>query len=357
MLLCAALPAQDLIHELGALYNQQQYDAVIKYKLGKKDNVPAKAWYYVAMAYYMKEDDKNAMKYMDVALETGPVDYDMFYYKGMILFYQKAYRESLPFFDKAIALLPNEPDFCASKAEAHRYLGDTLLAEEYFQRATRLPDCKPRVWILLAEVYQDLDKKEHAFNAYKTALTQLAVTDENYQTCLFNMGLLAQLSGKPVEAKDAFEKHVATYPKDFHAVSKLIQTYYALGEYDKAEPYKKIMHQAHKEKKLQKELENGFCFDQFKFNDSLVMVYENFDKEGDDFLSRKIDFIITFRGEILYTISLETDALMSEDKKHAKFVLATYRGTMIRTHWQHVFIEPYKYPEVKLAVLELLKEG
>lgn len=52
------------------------------------------------MSHYMKSEDKYAMKYFDLAIEKGSVDYDMFYYKGMLLYYANKFNELLPYFGK-----------------------------------------------------------------------------------------------------------------------------------------------------------------------------------------------------------------------------------------------------------------
>lgn len=41
----------------------------------------------------MKSEDKYAMKYFDLAIKKGSVDYDMFYYKGMLLYYANKFNE------------------------------------------------------------------------------------------------------------------------------------------------------------------------------------------------------------------------------------------------------------------------
>lgn len=214
----------------------------------------AKALYYKAMSYYMKSEDKDAMKYFDLAIEKGPVDYDMFYYKGMLLFYANKFNESLPYFDKAIALLPNEPDFYSGKGEAYYSLDNKDSAIVYFEKASKLPKCKTRTFLLMGEIYQDQNKIDNALLSYQTAIVQLTPNDKSHQICSFNLGLMQQLTGKFTEAKETLEKHISAYPIDFHAMAKLIQVYYSLSEFDKALPYKQTLYAAHKAKQLQEEM-------------------------------------------------------------------------------------------------------
>jgi tetratricopeptide (TPR) repeat protein len=338
------------------LYQQKKYDEIIAYKLKEKETLTAKALYYIGMAYYMKEQDDNALKYLDLAIEKGPADYDMFYFKGMLLYYKNKFTESLPYFDKAIALLPNEPDFYAGKAEAYFSLNNEDSALAYFEKASKLPNCKTRVFILLGEIYQDLKRNEDALIAMKTALGKLSPTDNDYQNCSYNIALVQQLTGKEADAKETLEKHISIYPDDFHAMAKLVQVYYSLAEFDKALPYKEKLYEAHKAKKLQKEMSEMFCFDQFIWNGKRIMVFENFD-ESDEFLTVKHHFyVMDDEGKVAYRIDSESSAAIRMNGPKSKYVLCLVRGQSHFTYWQYIFNDEYKYPDLKAAVLDILNE-
>lgn len=346
----------DLAENFKQLYKEKKFNEIIKYKPKKNEELTAKALYYKGMSHYMKSEDKDAMKYFDLAIDKGPVDYDMFYYKGMILFYANKFTESLPYFDKAIALLPNEPDFYAGKGEAYYALENKDSAIVFFEKAAKLPNCKTRVFLLMGELYQDLKQNESALTVYKTALTQLTPSDDSYQICLFNLGLLQQLTGKLSEAKETFEKHITAYPIDFHTMAKLIQVYYSLSEFDKALMYKEKLYAAHKANKLSEEMKVMFCFDQFIWDGKRVMVFENFD-EPDEFMFVKHHFfIMDDHGEIAYQIDSESSVAIRMNDSKNKYVLCLVKDESHFTFWQYVFNDNYKYPELKAAVLDILND-
>lgn len=344
----------DLANNFKQLYTEKKYDEIIAYKPKKNEDLTAKALYYKAMSHYMKSEDNDAMKYFDLAIEKGPVDHDMFYYKGMLLFYANKFNESLPYFDKAIALLPDEPDFYTGKGEAYYSLDNKDSAIAYFEKASKLPNCKTRVLLLMGEIYQQQNKVENALTMYKTALAQLKPGDDSYQSCSFNVGLSQQLMGALSEAKETLEKHVSVYPADFHAMAKLIQVYYSLNEFDKALPYKQKLYTAHKEKKLQEQMKDMFCFDQFIWNGKRVMAFENFD-EPDGFMFVKHHFyVMDDNGKINCRIDSESSVAIRMNGSKNKYVLCLVKGESHFTYWQYVFNDNYKYPELKTAVLDIL---
>jgi len=72
--------AQDeLLSQLKADIKAKKFDLIIKEHAEKVDTYPAKAIYYVAMAYYMKSDDDNALFLVDKSIEKDDTDADAHY--------------------------------------------------------------------------------------------------------------------------------------------------------------------------------------------------------------------------------------------------------------------------------------
>ena len=346
----------DLSNNFKELYKQKKYDEIIKYKPQKGEELTAKAHYYVAMSYYMKQQDDNALEHFDLAINKGPVDHDMFFYKGMTLYYKGKYLESLPYFDKAIEMLPNEPDFYGGKGEVFYALNQKDSALHYFAKAIQLPKCKTRIYLLAGELYQDKNDIPNAVKTYESALNKLDKTDKDYQTTLFNVGLMNQLSGNIEKAKDIFEQVLSIYPDDFHCMAKLIQTYYSLDQIDKAKPYREKLYEAHKKKKLPDAMKDMFCFDQFIWNGKRVMAFETFD-EPDEFMFTKHHFyIMGDNGEIAYKIDSESSVAIRMNGSKNKYVLCLVKDGSHFTYWQYVFNDDYKYSELKTAVLDILND-
>ena len=330
------------------LFEQEKYDEIINYKPKDNQQLTAYDLFYKGKAFYMMSADEQANEYFDLAIAKGPVFGSIYFHKGMILLYANKFNESLPLFEKAIALSPTESDFYAGKAEAFSALKKTDSAQVYFEKATQHPSCKPRAFVMLAQIYQDQNKNEQASVSYKKALSQLSENDEMHQNTSFNLGLTPQLTGKITDAKNTVEKHITLYPTDYQAVAKMIQIYYALEQFEKAAPLKKILYAAHQNKQLNSDMEKQFCFDQFMWKGRRVMAFEKF-AEPDDFLFAKHHFyVMTDNNEIDYQIDSETNAAIRMSKSKNKYVLCLMKDQAHHTYWQYVFNDDYQYPDLKL---------
>lgn len=345
----------DLTEEFKELYKQKKYDDIIKYKPKKGEELPSKAVYYVAMSYYMKQQDDNALKYFDIAINNGPVDHDMYFYKGRTLYYKGKYQESLPYFDKAIEMLPDEPDFYGGKGEVFYALSQKDSALFYFAKAIKLPKCKNKIFLLAGELFQDNNDVPNALTTYEAALSNMDKSSNDYQSTLFNVGLMNQLTGNLKKAQDIFEQVLSSYPDDFHCMAKLIQTYFSLDQVEKAKPYRLKLYDAHKKKKLPDAMKDMFCFDQFIWKGKRIMVFENFD-EPDKFMFVKHHFyILNDKGDIEYRIDSESSLAIRMATKDAKYVLCLVKNQSHFTYWQYVFNDDYDYKELKKAVIDILE--
>jgi tetratricopeptide (TPR) repeat protein len=337
------------------LYKENKYDEIIKYKTKKGEELSSKTLYRIGKAYYMKSDDNNALKYFDMAIEKGPVDHDMFYYKGMVLYYMDKYNESLPYFDKAIELLPNETDFYAGKGHAYYAMNNYDSAIVYFEKAYKFPKCKSRVFQSMGIIYQQQNRINEALEAFNSAISLLSQNDEDYRICSYNVGLMQQLLGLNVDSKETFEKHLSIFSADYLAMSKLIQAYYALSDYDKVLPLKEKLYQAFRTNKLPKEMKDGFCFDQFTWKDKTVMAFENF-YESTTEMYIKHDFLILNGNNIEYKVCTKSSpSIRSYDSKN-KYLLSLEKDNAHYSFWQFMFDDNYKYPELKSAVIDVLEE-
>ncbi len=339
--------------KLRELYTIKKYDKVIKFKKKKPSLLSSKSLYYQAMAYYMTEDDKNALRYFDLALNKGPVDYDMFYYKAMTLYYSDKYEESLIPFGKAIELLPTEPEFYASKGLSYYQLEQYDSAIVYLKKATVIGDCKPKVFLNLGNVYADNEQYTKATEAYKSVLKYYDPKDKKYKNCNYNIGLTQQLSKKYDEAQSTFKNQLELFPNDYSAVCKVIQTYYALGEIDKANPYKKTLLEAYEKGELPQHINRMFCIDQFTWNNTKVLVFESYEMYDDEVISWKHRFYIQ-EEDNQYKVETELDSMLSK-----KDGTNTYRINLIKndtsTSYSHFYYnDQYDYNKLHQAVITLL---
>lgn len=347
------LSAQDLLPRFRDMYQDGRYQEIISYKPKKKDVLSGKAIYYVAMAHYKLQEDDAALSEMDKAIATGPADWDMFYYKGMILLYQSKPADALPCMERSIQMLPGEPDFVAGKAQAFQALGKNDSAITYYKMASGLQGCRSYVYVQLAELYQEANNPSQSYEAYEQALAHMTPDDPGRQNCAYNIGLMEELTGRFEEARVTFEAFVKQYPDDYRAISKMMQAYYALGQYEKAAPYRQQLYDAKKAHKLPEEMKDMFCYDQFLKDTFRIMAWERFVPRGEMVKVKYIFYVKGAHDSLLYHIDLESDDMLGTTGS-SRYVLCTVRDGSYSTHWKYVFPENFSYPVVKAAVLELV---
>jgi tetratricopeptide (TPR) repeat protein len=355
LLLSLYVQAQvDLAPGFRVLYEQQQYDRIIGYKAGSNELMSAKALYYIAMAHYMKQDDAQALRYFDQALQKGPADGDMYYYKGMTLLYGSKPADAVPLFAQAIALQPLVPDFWAGKGEALIAQGANDSARYYFVQATALPGSSARHFVRLGDLYNGLQDYDKAIEAYKGAVERAAAGTESWQHALYNEALTEYLSGKAAAARGHFETLLASSPNDYKAMTKLLQCCYALGDIEKGKELKAALYNAYKEKKLPADMKDMFCYDQFLWDGRRVLAYEKFDV-GDGFLKVKyLFYILDAEGKTDYRVQAESSPAVEMAGKDAKYVLCLVNKSGYFTYWSFVFNDEVAYPDLKRAVVEIL---
>ena len=352
LLLCQV----DLVDTFRRLYHDEKYDVIINYEKSDYEILSAKAIYYRAMSHYMKSEDALALELFDLAIELGPVDHDMFYYKGMTHYYLDENDPALTFIDKAISLLPDEPAFYASKGDVYYKLEEIDSARVYFEKATVLPSHDTRVLLSLGEIYQYQNQIEKALGAYQAAMDELSIADDLHQNCSYNLSLMQYLVGDFEKAKFGLQQHVKLYADDYHAVAKLIQAHYALAEYDESQQYRDLLYDAYESNVLPDQMKDMFCFDQFMWDDRLIMVFENFDESEESLIEKHQFFILDEDGKTDYKIASESSFATRLDKANKKYVLGLTKDGVHSTFWDYRFNDDLNYPELKEAVLDILNQ-
>ena len=100
-------------------YDKKQYDKVIEQYASKSKDLSAKSLYYVGLAYYMKEDDNNCIKFMDFSISKDSKDPAPFYIKASTLNYMKKYDEAVKGFQSAITLKADDAEFYSGLGDSY----------------------------------------------------------------------------------------------------------------------------------------------------------------------------------------------------------------------------------------------
>ena len=347
--------AQDKItDELKNLSDNKQYDKIIEQHASKSKDYSAKSLYYIGLAYYMKEDDNNCIKFMDLSIDKDAKDPAPHYIKASTLNYMDKYNEAIKCFQTAISLKPDDAEFYSGLGDSYYQLEKNDLALEAYKKATEQKKCPDRPYSMIAQIYSDLKENDKALEAFYTARSRISKESNSYINALFNIGLLESLKGNYDKAEPAFVELLQLDPTDYHSHAKLIQIYYHRKEYDKAKPYKDKLYEAHKKGVLKENLTDMFCFDQFKWKDKLVQAYERFE-EGTkkDIYNKHLFYIVDQDDKIEFRIQTEYSPI-SVEQGGAKYLLCMTKGNEHST-FNIGFNDNFKYDDLKKAVIDILE--
>lgn len=346
--------AQDNITTvLKTLTDNEQYDKIISEYASKCNDCSAKSLYYIGLAYYMKEDDNNCLKLMNLSINKDAKDPAPFYIKASTLNYIKKYEEAIEYFKQAIALEPTTAKNYSGLGDSYYNLEKLDLSLEAYKKATEQKNCEDRPYSYIAQIYSDQKNNIKALEAFYVAKTKISKKSSSYQNALFNIGILESLKGNYDKAEPAFVELLQLDPTDFHTYAKLIQIYYHKKEYEKAKPYKDRLYTAYKKGELKGNMKDMFCFDQFKWNDKLIQAFERYEDGSQDLYAKHIFYVVNQNDNIEYKIQTEYSPI-SVEQDGSKYLLCKATGDSHSTY-NIGFHDNFKYDDLKKSVIEILE--
>jgi len=338
---------------LKALSDEGQYDKVIDGHVSKSKDYSAKSLYYIGLAYYMKQDDANCLKFMNLSIAKDSKDPASFYIKASTLNYMKQYEEAIVNFQSAIQLKSDEPEFYSGLGDSYFSLEKTELALEAYKKATLQQDCPERPYVFLGQIYSGMKENDKALEAFSIAKSKIDHKSDTYINTLFNIGLLETLKGNYDKAETVFTELLELKPTDYHTYARLMQIYYHQKDYEKAKPYREKLYVAQKKGLLEGSLATMFCYDQFKWNDKLIQAYERFEEGSKRIYIKHLFYVINKNDEIDYQIQTEYSPI-SIEQGGPKYLLCEKRGKVHASH-NFGFNDDFKYEDLKKSVIDILE--
>jgi tetratricopeptide (TPR) repeat protein len=347
--------AQDkTTEELKVLFDNKQYDKIIEQHASKSNDYTAKSLYYIGLAYYLKEDDNNCIKFMNLSIDKDSKDPAPFYIKASTLNYMQKFEEAAKSFQLAISLKSDNAEFYSGLGDSYYNLEKLDLSLEAYKKATEQKNCPDRPYSFVAQIYSDQKNNDKALEAFYVAKSKIDKNSNSYINALFNIGLLESLKGKYDKAEPAFVELLQLDPKDYHSYAKLIQIYYSKNEFDKAKPYKDKLYEAHKKGELKDNLKDMFCFDQFKWKAKLIQAYESYEEGSKDIYIKHLFYVVNQDNTIEYRIQTEYSPI-SVEQGGSKYLLCRTMGDTHST-FNIGFNDNFKYEDLKKSVIEILEE-
>jgi tetratricopeptide (TPR) repeat protein len=339
--------------ELKKAYGEKKYDLIISEHSEKVSEYPAKAIYYVGMAYYMKADDNKVLELMNLSIKKDKTDSDVYFIKGMTLNYMEKFNQAIESFNKAIKLDSSNTNYFSG-------LGDSYVSLEKYEKAlaayiTATEKSEPidRPFTMIPQVYVNLNQPKKALKAFYISKQTISKESNSYINALYNIGLYELLNKNYDKSEIAYQELIKISPTDFHSYAKLIQIYYSRKEYDKAKPLREKLYQAYEKGLLKDDLKNMFCFDQFNWNDKLIQVFERFAVEEGELYYKHLFYVVNDKGEIEFRIQTENSPI-AEELGSGKYAIGMDKNG---THSTFGFIqEDFKYEDLKSIVIKILED-
>ncbi|MEO5681724.1 MAG: tetratricopeptide repeat protein [Chitinophagaceae bacterium] len=348
-----ALAQDTLTATLKILTNDKKYDRIIeKYAPAPKD-YSAKSLYYIGLAYYMKEDDNNCIKFMNLSIDKDAKDPKPYYIKASTLNYMKNFDEAVKIFQSAIELNSKECDYYSGLGDAYYNLAKGDLAIEAYKKAIQQKDPNDRPFSMIAQIYSEQKKNDKSLEAFYVAKSRISKNSDSYINALFNIGFFESMNKNYDKAETAYVELIDLSPTDYHSYAKLIQVYFAKKEYEKTKPYKDKLYAAYKKGILKDSLKDMFCFDQFKWNDKLIQAYERFEENSRDIYNKHLFYVVDAEDKLEFRIQTEYSPI-SVEQGAPKYLLCMTKG---KTHstYNIGFNDNFKYEDLKKSVIDILE--
>lgn len=354
MLFSITLFAQDkLDDELKTLFESKKFDQIIEQYGSTATGYSAKSAYYIGWAYYAKEEDNNCIKFMNLSISKDSTLIPPRFYKATTLNYMNKFEEAAICFQSAINIKSDDAMLYCGLGDSYSNLGKWDEALKAYKKSSEQANPPDRAYSMIAQAYSELKDAKNALQAFYTAKLKIAKSGNSYINTLFNIGLYESLNENYDKAEPAFLELLQLDSNDYHTYAKLIQIYYHKKDYAKAKPYKDKLYLANKKGLLKDNLKDMFCFDQFKWNDKLIQVYERFEENTKEIYNKHLFYVQNSEGKLEFRIQTESSPI-SLELGHSRYILCMTKGNKHAT-FNVGFKENFEYEDLKIAVIEILE--
>lgn len=349
----AVLSGQAVVDDLIALYQQGAFEKAIELGDQSSQLLDRDGWYILGLSYYENAQEWDAVRCFSRSLELDPHFSDGHYQLGNLYFYQRDLDAALYHLKKAYRLQPFQVEYASFLAEVFTFQGMLDSAILYGAKAIELPGCPASVFSLLGQLHYQRGNVEAALSTYEKSLKVLEPLDESFWDALYMIAQIHYLEGNFAEAEKYLKDFLETKKEDYHALCKLIQVHYAQGEFDQGRALKPILYRAYQQGKLPPDIRSdGFCFDQFRFEEQKILAFEQF-QEVESVYTKHVFYVTNAAGEVECTLETECNQYVRGMQK--KFVLVESRNGEKNYYYQYLFDSKPDYEMLKKAIFRILK--
>lgn len=264
--------------DFASLIEEGNYVEVVA--LGKEKNpLSASDVFNMGFAYYMLDNEKEAIGYFEKSMQMGYAPEAPIYYLGRSYRILERHEDALEQFRKLIAM-------DSTNQQGYSEIGNTFYTMEkldsaliYFQKACNLEYKDGRPYFMYAQTYHMLRDLDKTLEICYQSLGIVPEDDYYYSEILSKIGVLefTYTQDYPKSAR-AYELVIALDSSNYDVYSKLSKAYYASGEFDKAETLFDAMKRDYENNHLPELFqESGMLgIAEFYWNDQTALVFRNF---------------------------------------------------------------------------------
>jgi tetratricopeptide (TPR) repeat protein len=170
----------------------------------------ALSWNNYGLAYLDLDEDEKAAVVFEKGLKADPSSFDLLYNAGITMNRLGRYRDAIPYFDRLIAIRPDDANARFTRAQILLNAKEPVKAMADYRKALELGIKKPRY-----EVLEGIGKAAYNAGMYTEALEALneAISEKDNFNCQYLRGNCLAATGRMNDALAAFGRSIELNPE------------------------------------------------------------------------------------------------------------------------------------------------
>lgn len=345
--------SSNLDDTLQLMLNQERYEEITGWMNHvNADTLSAMSLYYTGVAYFVRENDAEAVKFLEQSVKKDPHFADAYYYLGLINEYNGQWEKAKSLYQAALANDPGNALYLEHLGDVLNTRGLSDSAYTMYQKIADKEQTPARIYMKIAEIFVERGADEKALEVYYDCLYNAESNSDYYNDCLYNVGHFEYRFGNYRDAAMVLETLYDRNPEDYAVIEKLIQVYLKRENFNKVNDYRSQLYKAHKEGWLPEDLQKRFLLNEFESGDNEVIVYEYYDDPdaGGDI---KYAFVVLGEADSVQTeFALEYSSFARN--KGAQYVVTEKRDEKKYLYPEALFGERINFQKLKKTIDDIL---
>jgi tetratricopeptide (TPR) repeat protein len=172
--------------------------------------------FLLAQVYADQSRPLDALDLLIRAHKIAPDNTDVIFQMAQVSMSQSYYEDAIPLLESGLKIAPQRADLQAALGESYFMSGKVDKAIEEFQKLIAI-DPSPRSYVFMGLSYRNLGRFDEAKKYFQKGLE----LDRHSNSCLFNLGYIAERQGDTVEAEARFQQILHSNPNYPEALLEL----------------------------------------------------------------------------------------------------------------------------------------